>query len=981
MHKKNNIVFGHKEKSELVYHKYLSNRNSPSSIIIDKSYNILFIVGDAGKRISHNEGIFENNLLKIVSLEVASVIRKGIINVEKSNKDVLIKKVKTVSNGENSLVDIIIHKPKNYNELSDTYILEFTKERSLSEQIVEIDNPSLDEFYQQHIEDLELDLARVKSELQNVVEELETSNEELQSSNEELMASNEELQSTNEELQSVNEELYTVNTELQEKNKELLNLNSDITNLLDNSDIGTLFLDKNLTIRKFTPALIKHFDLKQEDHGRLISTFTSNFKDSIRSSILIDAQAVLNGHPKIEKEVVDLHGTYYLKRISPFIDHNNEIDGVVINFIDLTEFRKLKEDLKNAETNYTELFQNLNEGFIHCKIITNNKGEPIDWKYISVNNAFAEQTGEKSIDLIGKKASQVIPNLIYDSTIMLEIYGKTALTGEGQFIDSYSESLKKYYIIHVFSPKLGEFAATFADITDMKNNEIALGKSESQLVRTQEISHLGTWFFDVKTLEITWTKELYATFGLDSTLPPPAFAEHSKLFVPESWERLENAIDNAINHGTNYDLELKTIRKDNTNGWLWVFGEAVKDSTGKTMALQGAVQDITSRKEAEIELLNAKNKAESASSLKNYFLANMSHEIRTPINGVVGFAELLKDKYLTIEERNMYLDVIDTNSKQLLSLIDDIIDIAKIESNEFNIKSDDCNISKMISNLELNFNQLAKTKGKPEIIIKSIIPNEHEDLIISTDSTRLRQVLSNLLHNALKFSEDGTILFGFNFNNSEIKFFVKDEGIGIPEDLIDDIFDRFKQVNYDKSATYGGTGLGLAICKGIVELLGGEISVTSKLDVGSEFSFTIPFHKVETEEITSYKKPKKLTTLNGKTILIAEDEMLIQMYFKAILKDLDAHVLYANNGNLAVQMYKDNPDVDIVFMDIRMPELNGFEAMEHILRINPNAVIIAQSAYVMAEEKERCLEIGCKDFLTKPIQKDRFFNIIQTWVK
>lgn len=217
----------------------------------------------------------------------------------------------------------------------------------------------------------------------------------------------------------------------------------------------------------------------------------------------------------------------------------------------------------------------------------------------------------------------------------------------------------------------------------------------------------------------------------------------------------------------------------------------------------------------------------------------MSHEIRTPMNGVIGFSELLKNEDLTIEDRRQYLDIIDGNSMQLLSLIDDILDVAKIESGDLRIMKGPVSPAKIIRDLELNYKQIKK-HGKSDIQFKVALPPQHEDLEIFTDGQRLRQVISNLLNNALKFSERGTIEFGFRIKNDRLDFFVKDEGIGIDPEKTEEIFERFKQVNYSTNLHFGGTGLGLAICRGIVKLLGGDITVQSELGKGSEFSFSIP---------------------------------------------------------------------------------------------------------------------------------------------
>jgi len=320
------------------------------------------------------------------------------------------------------------------------------------------------------------------------------------------------------------------------------------------------------------------------------------------------------------------------------------------------------------------------------------------------------------------------------------------------------------------------------------------------------------------------------------------------------------------------------------------------------------IQDITKIKENEQALIYAKTeaeKSEQANKYKNFFLANMSHEIRTPISSVLGFADLLRNDKLLKSERLKYIEIIDSNSKQLLNLINDIIDISKIESGELKIVYDECNLSQLLENLTLTFEQIKIQKEKSHLTLKPVIPQDLKDLTIITDTNRLEQVISNLINNALKFSEKGTITYGFKKDGDYIDFFVQDEGIGIAKIKQKEIFDSFKQINYDTKDNTG-TGLGLAICKAIVSLLGGNISVESKRYKGSTFRFNIPFESSKTIE----NRSNAITTrpdqfLKDKTILIAEDNRLIRMLLNAILSKTGALLQFAENGKIALEYFKD----------------------------------------------------------------------------
>ncbi len=967
------------------FNKYLSSRFSPDAIFIDHSFNILFIKGNVGKKLHHKEGVFHNNLLKIVNEDIALLLKKGIRELEKTKKDVLINNIINNAEGTSYTFNLKIHKPTSSKNLDDCYLIEFSQDiivENLEELNISTSLPS--EATIEQIEDLEYEIKTLKLELQNTIEELETTNEELQSSNEELMATNEELQSTNEELQSVNEELYTVNTEMQEKNKELTNLSNDVINLLDNTEIATLFLDAELRIRKFTPAIKQIFKLQEEDIGRKLSNFTSNFNTKTTAKLISDAKHSITKLNITESQIRDKQGNFYLQRISPFVTSSKVLDGVVITINNINKIKEVELELEEVDYKYHKLFKNLTEGFIHAKIITNSKGDAIDWEYIDVNPAYAKMLGLKTDEIIGKKVSEIVPQLKDDPNQWIKKYAKTAFLEKNQTIEGYVEALNKYFLVNTFCPKKGEFAGTISDFTELKKKEEALITSKYELDRIQSITHVGSWTMDILTGNLTWSDELFRIFKLDLNQDPPNYNLHKDLFTNESWENLSKAVNLAQSKGKPYELELKMIRTDGEIGWMWAKGEAVKEK-GEIVKLRGSAQDITKIKENEKALIIAKKQAEDAvlaNKHKNFFLANMSHEIRTPISSVLGFADLLRSDDLTKKNKLQYIEIIDNNSKQLLNLIDDIIDVSKIESDQLKILYKNCNISELLENVALNFEQIKAQKEKKHLKLEVIIPKDLKNLIINTDPRRLEQVLSNLINNAIKFSDKGTISFGLKKEENYLSFFVKDEGIGIAKSKQQEIFERFKQVNYKDSAKYGGTGLGLSICQAIITLLGGEISVESKRYKGTTFNFKIPI-KPATAPIENTVKTRVQNDdfLKDKTILIAEDNTLIRMLLGVILKKTGAQIIFANNGKIAVHLYKENPNIDLVLLDIRMPKMSGIEAMDLILKTNPKAKIIMQTAHAMEEEKTMCYEKGCVDFLTKPIIKEHLLQTIAKWIE
>ena len=407
----------------------------------------------------------------------------------------------------------------------------------------------------------------------------------------------------------------------------------------------------------------------------------------------------------------------------------------------------------------------------------------------------------------------------------------------------------------------------------------------------------------------------------------------------------------------------------------------IKDERGIVTMIIGIFKDVSGMMKIENELKEARDRAEESDRLKTSFLANMSHEIRTPMNGILGFANLLKDPDLKGDKRDMYVKHIEQSSKQLLNIIDDIIDISKIESGQLKISNRPVRINGIMDEVYSSFFHRIRgdAPGQKRVTFNLEKGVSSPTFTLVTDDYRLRQVFNNLIGNAIKFTEDGTITFGYVLkHNRHIEFFVKDSGPGIPENMLALIFDRFGQVNQESYSQPSGTGLGLPISKNLVKLMGGEMWVESKVNKGSIFRFTLPLvveHAgVEPRVLISNKS----YDWSGKTILVAEDEMLNWMFIKEMLRKSGAEILRAEDGNQAVKKArKFKPD--IILMDIKMPGLNGIEATRKIRTFNKKVPIIAQTAFVMAEEKAESKKVGCNHFVTKPLDRTVIMELIDSY--
>jgi PAS domain S-box-containing protein len=386
-------------------------------------------------------------------------------------------------------------------------------------------------------------------------------------------------------------------------------------------------------------------------------------------------------------------------------------------------------------------------------------------------------------------------------------------------------------------------------------------------------------------------------------------------------------------------------------------------------------RDITERKLYEKQLKDAKIKAEEADKLKSAFLANMSHEIRTPMNAIVGFADLLGRAELKDEERETYIKIIKSSSNSLLGLINDIIDLSKIEVERININKIEFSLQTVL--LELYSSYSSETEENVQLIFDN--QDETDSIRLTTDPLRFKQVFTNLIDNALKFTDKGTVNFGYSIKSkSKIQFYVKDTGIGIPKSKQEIIFDRFRKLEEDSSKLYRGTGLGLTISKKLIELLGGRIWLESEQNQGATFYFDLPLNK----NFKSEKKEKEslapitIEDIDWKknTVLIVEDEDLNYLFLEKLLKPTKIKIHRAQTGIEAIQLSKDKSGIDIILMDIKLPELDGIEATKEIKKIHPEIPIIAQTAFAMKGDEEKFMEAGCDDYISKPLKAEKLLN-------
>jgi len=506
--------------------------------------------------------------------------------------------------------------------------------------------------------------------------------------------------------------------------------------------------------------------------------------------------------------------------------------------------------------------------------------------------------------------------------------------------------------------------------------------SEERYKLSIEGSQDAIWDRDLRTNKIYFSSRWKSMLGYEDHEIENSYKSFEKLLHPDDKEFALAAMESHLKkENPFYQVEFRLKCKDGSYKWVFARGKAIFDKKGLPYRIAGSHTDISERKLMEKKLIKAKEKAEESDKLKSAFLANMSHEIRTPMNGILGFASLLNEPNLSGESQKMYIKLIEKSGIRMLEIINNIISISKIESGLIEVNNIEFNINEQQENLYTFFKSEVEAK-KIDFSFKSSLP--FESAIIKTDKDKFLSVLTNLIKNAIKYTEKGSIEFGYNLKGKFLEFYIKDTGIGIESNRQKVIFERFIQADIEDKMAVQGAGLGLSISKAYVKILGGKIWVESETGKGSAFYFTIPYNTLSVNKkdknnvISAGEIENKSKRLN---ILLVEDDEISILLINAMFERTNFNILQAKNGIEAVELCQNKQDIDLILMDIRMPEMDGYEATRQIRKFNKDVIIIAQTAFALSGDKEKSIEAGCNEYITKPITKGKLFAVIQKTIK
>lgn len=649
-----------------------------------------------------------------------------------------------------------------------------------------------------------------------------------------------------------------------------------------------------------------------------------------------------------------------------------EADGSITwhGFIaDVTERKKAELDLKL----WGDIFQNVVFGF--------SIGDPETGELKVMNPAFARMHGYTLDELKGTPVSGVFTpeeRKTLPEHIRL-IHEKGRHSWESMHIrkdGTVFPVLIDGVAVKDDNGKVLYRVVSIQDITERKQAEEQKSRLAERLNLATYAAKIGIWDWDILKNHLVWDNQMYFLYGLQPDEFGGAYDAWLNGVHPDDRESSNEISMRAVRGETEYDTEFRVVWPDGSVHWLKAVGHVFRNGNGDPLRMVGVNYDITELKLKEQELLKAKDKAEESDRLKTHFLTNISHEIRTPMNGILGFTDILRTMDPKGEEREKYFNIINKSGERLMKTINDLIEISSIEAGAMSVMEREINLNERLKFLYNFFELQCRQKGL-KLSCKTPLPFERAKVI--TDQSKLDGILTNLIGNAIKFTPKGSVEFGYEPRKDDVlEFYVTDTGIGIPANQLDTIFRRFIQADMSPTRSFEGTGLGLAISKAYAEILGGSIRVESKENEGSTFRFTIPWISQELEKKEKDSKPTMHTGafLKKSKVLIVEDDDVNSAYLKKILKPLCQSVLHASNGQDAINLCLLDKGIGIILMDVKMPGMDGYEATKKIREFNKDVIIIAQTAHAFKGEREKAMDAGCNDFITKPFYLEDLTDII-----
>ncbi len=641
---------------------------------------------------------------------------------------------------------------------------------------------------------------------------------------------------------------------------------------------------------------------------------------------------------------------------------------------DITDRKKIEEELAESELKYRQLVMQSPDGIF----ILDLKGN-----FISINKVICDNLKYSEEELLSMNILNVVPQKYHDlqKKRMESIY-----KGENYVSNAEYEVIGKDNVVHTVEvmsvpyykgKQMIGFQSIARDVTQRKHTENLIRESEERyrsiFENVQDVyfeTLISGTILEVSPSIFTLTKGEYKMRDLIGGKIFDYYADLNERHI---------LLRELQKKGTIMDYEVNLINRDGSIMPCSISAKLILNKNGLPEKIIGSMHDITDRKNATEALRIAKEKAEASDKLKTEFLNNISHEVRTPLNGILGFAEIISLQDLSESEKKDSLSMLFESSNRLLNTITNYMDISLISSGSLSVNRKDFNPTVVLNKIYSDFKPLCLNRN---LELKLEIPENAGEIYINSDPEICKKIITHFLDNAIKFTEKGTIKFGFTVRNQHLEFFVNDTGIGINKDSFVSIFDKFVKESSSLYKTSEGSGLGLSIARGMSEAIGGKINLDSIPGTGSTFYLSLPTNKKAESFANNGRSEDKKRISTGSPILVAEDDDTNFYYLNALLtRETNTKILHALNGKQAIDIFKANRDIKLILMDMKMPEIDGFEATKQIKLIDKNVHIIAITAYAMSGDEERIIAAGCDDYLSKPINKKNLLDKISEYTK
>ncbi len=928
----------------------------PPALLISERHELIHVFGDAGRYLKHRPGRAGRDVLELLDAGLRLAVSGAIQQVLNKRKTaVTYRGINVELDSGSERVELTV-RPVAPTRATQTDLLVIV--RSLEPVSPPNAADSVDEVHGDfsgvgtgQLDAMEAELRYTRENLQATVEELETSNEELQATNEELVASNEELQSTNEELHSVNEELYTVNAEHQRKIQELTVLTDDMDNLLASTRVHTVFLDRELRIRKFTPLAAEIFGLLPHDTGRSFDSFSYRLR---RESLNQELHDVLQtGQPK-EADVQDQMGNWFLLRILPY-QTKHTFDGVLLTLIDIDLLKQVQHDLTRREFELRLIADHVPAliGYV----------DP-DLKHRFVNRRYCESFGEQEQSILGHSLRELLdgPTFLQLQPMIQRVLAGEAVEFEHRFVPRTGHP---FWAIVSYVPDREDARQPVRGFFVCKNVVTALKEVEQRFDRAVRGTTDGIWDWNIDSGKVYYSPKFAELLGLEAGHAELVKADVDRRIHPDDLAAVTAAEQALMRDAAPMNVEFRLKCRDGTYRWFRGRAAAQRDGSGRVIYASGSIQDI---EDYRILVEHKQRQVEQ----RDRFLAMLSHELRNPLGAVINSCRLLQRR-AAAHELTPFIEAIARQSQHMALLLDDLLDVARITEGKIELKRRVLDLREVVAPAVEAVQHLLDSRRQSLEIDLPDAP-----LNVYGDPVRLQQVAANLLSNASKYSPSQTVVrIELERRNSHAELRVIDQGDGIPADQVLRVFEPFEQLGKKSEFTEGGLGLGLTVAESLVRLHGGTIDVRSNgVGRGSEFLITLPL--AEAGALSDASLDFRQSPRNTCRIVLIEDNPDARETLEILLKDDGYDVLSADSGTAGLALAEESrPEVAIV--DIGLPGMDGY-SVARALRSKPvgtRMFLVALTGFGQLEDRQAAMAAGFDAHLTKPVDLKALEDLLQ----